>query len=85
MYAICLSDITNTPVGDDWGIQFLIKPVFTDRVIDAVPRRFDGVAIVLDCDDERGAAIHQLIRQKYEKYQLRLFYSKTGNGGWKTI
>ena len=84
-WAICLADITNTAVGDDPGIQLLIKPLLTDLVIEAVPNRFDGIAVLLDCDESRGAAIHQLIRKKYPKYRLRMYRSKTGKGGWKSV
>jgi hypothetical protein len=60
----------------------LVAPV-RGEVIEADPQRFDGMAVTLACDDERAAAIVEVIRLKLKKSELRCY---TGSGKtWRLI
>jgi hypothetical protein len=84
-YAINLVDYI-THGKDDLALKLLLGPVLIGTtVIETNKVDFDhGTALLLNCDDERGAAICELIKRKYPrngKY-MRLYYSK-GDKGWK--
>lgn len=85
MYAVNLADLTNTPAGNDIGIQLLLTNVMDrNATVQTERKRFDGIGIMLTCDDERAQAIIDIVRQKYAKYQLRFYASKTGKS-WKRV
>ena len=66
-------------------VQLLLGPVLTKEAIEVASDKVDGVALLLDdSDPERLDAILRLLRMKCKPYQLRLYQSKTGKGGWKT-
>ena len=46
-------------------------------------KRFDGVAVTLDCAEEQAAAIVDVVRSKMGQQGLRL-YRKTGSQ-WKRV
>jgi len=81
MYAVNLPDL----VGDDLGRRMaamLVAPV-RGEVVQTDPRRFDEVAVVLACNDERAAAIVEVIRLKFKKPALRCYQ---GSGDtWRRI
>ena len=84
MYAVNLGDWVAQK--DNFAVAILLQPVIGRQdVVEAEPRRIDGTAVVLDCDDERAAAIVSIIRLKFQKYQFRCYHSNTGRGGWKRI
>lgn len=86
-YAVNLADLANTPPSQDIGVQLLLAPVISKKTppVEVEKRRFDGIGVVLTCDEERASAIVEILRQKYKKYELRLYTSKTGAGGWKRV
>ena len=48
--------------------------------------KIDGQPVVfLNCDQERAAAIVQVVRLNIPREKLRMYHSKTGNGNWKAI
>jgi len=85
-YAVNIADLTNTPVGSDICMTMLLTPVLDRSPIWVAGRkRLDEVAMGLDCDEERAKAIADVIRLHYKKHQVRVYYSRTGKGGWKRI
>jgi len=85
MYASNISDMAEHH--DDLGVQIMIGNVVhnNNRIVNAERDNFDGAAIVWSCDDERGAAIVDILRKKFKKHELRMYHSKTGNGSWKRV
>lgn len=86
MYAINLADWHKHRL--DYGIQILLLAVIDDdsRVVECERRRPDGVGVVLDCDDERAAAIVTIVRQRLKKHQLRFYKNKSQSGkSWKRV
>ena len=83
-YAINLADLTawqqhrpNHPM------LFLVRDKLGEGVdIDA---KVDGVAVVLACPEEQAQVITELLRKNLKRHELRMYRSKTGNGGWKAI
>jgi len=55
------------------------------RAVDVEPAKFDGAAVVLECDEERAAAIVAVIRTKYKRNQIRCWQSKSGASSWKMV
>lgn len=84
-YAVNIADFTGQR--DDWGLGLLLAPVIDERAqtVEINSKRFDAVGARLICDEERAEAITKLVRHRYKRHQLRLYYSKTGKGGWKRI
>lgn len=76
MYAVNIGDWTAHK--DDIGIQIILSPIVRQdgERIDAEPGRFDGMALALTCDDNRGAAVVELVRKRYKKYQFRFYHRK---------
>ena len=73
MYSINVADMSKDPITS----QFLIAPVIRSRqIVDNEPGRFDGGAVVLECDDERAKAIIDVIRMKYGKNEFRCYQGK---------
>ncbi len=57
--------------------QFMIAPVIQSRALfNAEPGRVDGMAVVLDCPEERARAIVDVIRMKYGKNEFRCYEGK---------
>ena len=91
VYAVNLGDLMSYREGIT-PVWLLLQPVLTDHIRQCEGnRRVDGTGALLDVDAERWAAIYQILRQgcgqikPIPKYQLRLYESKTGEGGWKRI
>ena len=83
MYAVNVADWHD--YRDDVGLKVLLQPVIPGRqMVIAEKDRADGMALVLECDDERASAIVALIRKRYEKHALRCYWSKTGNS-WRRV
>lgn len=84
-YAINLCDWVGKK--DDIGLQILFVPVVDPEsqrvVIDK--KRIDEIGMRLTCDDERAGAIVEIARKRYERHQLRLYFSKTGKDGWRRV
>jgi hypothetical protein len=83
MYAINLADYTAHR--DDLGLSVLLAPVTrAKQMIICQQNRIDGIGLVLNCDDERAAAIVKIIRLRYAKHQLR-FHARGEGKTWKNI
>lgn len=73
MYSINVADMSK----DEITSRFLIVPVIQSRqIVDNEPGRFDGGAVVLECDDARAKAIIDVIRIKYGKNEFRCYKGK---------
>ena len=90
---ICdLSTFTN-PDGKLSFLQILLSPVMTRDVVKCEKGRIDGDALLVreDVSQERWDAIYSIIRdglgkrEPIHKNKLRIYESKTGQGGWKRI
>lgn len=84
-YAVNVADWT--ACRDDFGLRILLGNVVdADRpmLVDAEPGRVDAPAVVLDCEEERAEAIVDVIREKYERHELRCYKSTTGRS-WRRI
>jgi hypothetical protein len=83
-YAVNVADLAGQDV--DPFLKMLVSPVIASRITVACEHtRFDGIGVLLDCGSERAEAIVQLVRKKYKRYQVRLYRSKSGLGGWKRV
>lgn len=75
MYAVNLSDLTKDSILTD----FLIAPVVNKRnIINAEPKTFDGMAILIDCEHEQAQSIVDVVRKRYSRNIFRFYHSKTG-------
>ena len=80
-YAINVADLMIDLITKD----FMVLPVCPNkRTIIAEKDRLDGIAIILECDENRALSIIQVIRSKYHKNKFRCYESKTGVT-WKRI
>ena len=72
-YSINVMDMTK----DGILSSFMIAPVIKSRTLyNAEPGRVDGMAVILECPDERSKAIIECIRMKYGKNEFRCYYGK---------
>lgn len=72
-YSINVTDMSK----DDILSQFMIAPVIKSRTLyNAEPKRVDGIAVVLECPEERAKAIIEVIRKKYGKNEFRCYAGK---------
>lgn len=66
--------------------EILVAPVVPQRlVVETSKARFDEMAVVLECEEERAKAIVEVIRLKFRPREMRCYQSSTGRGGWKGI
>jgi hypothetical protein len=83
-YAVNLADM----LGAGFPVKMLIQPVISpnsERVLAEGSDKMDGTAVVLECDSERGEAIHFTLRLKIPKHQLRMYRQKAGTSTWQKI
>ena len=83
MYAVNVADMTTT----DNAIlaMFLIGPMCQRRTtINVEPKRIDGMAVLLECNDEKAQAMLRIVRLKRKKHEFRFYHSKTGKN-WKRV
>lgn len=72
--SINVSDLSSV---NDPAIPILLYPVTKGRtIINAEPKRIDGMAVLLDCDRKRALAIVDVIRMKYGKNKIRIYDGK---------
>jgi hypothetical protein len=82
MYAVNLADWMGH--SDDVGLGIILKPVIQSKqIVETERKRFDGMGILLECDEARGEAIVAIIRQRYKKHELRLYKGKSKT--WKRV
>jgi hypothetical protein len=73
VYSVNVMDMTK----DDILSTFMIAPVIRSRqIIEAEKGRIGGMAVVLDCPEERARAIIEVIRSKYGKNEFRCYEGK---------
>jgi len=73
VYSVNVMDMTK----DDILSTFMIAPVIRSRqIIEAEKGRIDGMAVILDCPEERARAIIEVIRSKYGKNEFRCYDGK---------
>ncbi len=85
-YAVNLADLSTFKQRGDIGVEFLVVPVIQSGLtVEINKRRVDGVAVILDCDEERAEAVVAVLRKKLARNVLRCYKSKTGRGGWRPI
>lgn len=83
-YAVNLADM----LGAEFPVKMLIQPVISqksERVLAEGKDKMDGTAVVLECDSERGEAIHFTLRLRIAKHQLRMYRQKAGTSTWERI
>ena len=80
-YAVNLADITKPEY--TLAASIMVGPV-QGPTVKAEPGRIGGVAVRLDCDEERAKAIISVFRLKAQKHELRCYASKTGKN-WRRI
>ncbi len=85
-YAVNLADLTGQL--DPVIAGALIAPVAPNKVLlnNVEPEGYIAdVGLLLECDEDRAEAIVEVIRRKYQKHELRCYYSKTGRGSWRRV
>ena len=82
-YAVNLADLSQK--ANQVVVTCLVKPVMGGTVV-VRPRQVDGVAVLLDCGDERAAAIVEVIRLKLRRHEMRCYVRKTDRAKtWKAV
>jgi hypothetical protein len=85
VFAINIADLANTKAGNDFCMALLLNPVLNrDTPVKTERDRFDGMGALLNCDDEQGQAIVDIVRKHYRRHEVRIYHSKTGKG-WKRV
>ena len=81
MIAVNVADIS-VQGPDALAIGILVAPVIRGKqTVNPQPRRADGMAVILECDDERARAIVDVLRNN-----LRVrAYEQGPRGGWRKI
>jgi hypothetical protein len=87
-YAINIADLTK--YRDDYVLMtVLLGPVLNrdpERIVwVGGAERVDEIGVRLECDEERAVAIVEIIRMRLKRYELRIYHSRTGKGGWKRV
>lgn len=85
VYAINLADWVGHKT--DIGLAILLQAVIEpgQDVVETERGKFDGMGMILQCDEERAGAIVEFIRKRYKRHELRCYRSRTGQGGWKRL
>jgi len=82
MYAINVCDLERV---SEIQRDFLIAPVCQRKhTANCEPKMVDGAGVVLECDDEQGQAIVDVIRMKHSRNLVRC-YKRTTRGTWSKI
>lgn len=84
-YAVNLADLTALAQRGSPLLYVLRDVTPNHMVLDIDPVRFDSLVVLLECDDERAAAIIAVARLKLRPAELRFYHSRTGNGSWKQV
>jgi hypothetical protein len=87
-YAVDIAALTSLRVRNDLVLQMLLKQVIDLDPAHAIDDPSSGgitKAALFTCDEERAQAVVTVIRKRYAHYELPLYYSKTGKGGWKSV
>jgi hypothetical protein len=87
-YAVDIAALTSLRVRNDLVLQMLLKQVIDldpAHAIDPSSESFTKKAALFTCDEERAEAVVAVIRKRYAHYELPLYHSKTGKGGWRSV
>jgi len=86
-YAVDVAGLTTVRARDDFVLKMLLAEVvdLDGPTVECKRDKFAGVGVLLRCDEERAEAIVKLIRRKYEHWELPIYYSKSGSGGWAYV
>ena len=84
VYAIHLADLQGKRF-ECLPFRCLLNGVLDDEPFDLDKRKFAGVAIRLNCEEERAEAICLIVRKHFKPDDMRMYRSKTGRGSWKAI
>jgi hypothetical protein len=72
-YSINVMDMSK----DNTLSTLMIAPVVKSRILyNAEPGRLGGMAVILECPDERSKAIIECIRMRYGKNEFRCYYGE---------
>lgn len=86
MFAINLADWQR--FHDDLALRLILTPLVGDpETVQTVPcekEHLDGMGILLQCDDEAGRTVVDVIRRHYHRNVLRCYQSNTGRS-WKRV
>lgn len=81
-YAVRLTDLSGIDL-DRRMAAMAVAPV-QGELIEVQPEHLDaGTAVVLDCDEERAAAIVEVIRLRCDRNRVRIYRQE--KKGWKRI
>ena len=85
-YAIDLAGLTTIKVRNDFVLKTLLADVLDmDHPVECALSKMAGTGIPFTCEEQRAKAIVTVIRMQYKHCDLPIYYSKTGNGGWRYI
>lgn len=71
-FAINVIDLTN----DQLISQILVGPVVPNKIMVEVEKGMDGLAVVLETDDQRAAAICWALWRKHSPTKIRCYYGE---------
>lgn len=83
-YAVDLAGLS--AFAEHAAVMMLLNPVIEARQVVQTDRDLiaGGMAVVLECDEERAKAIMHVIRQRIGKHEIPFWKSSTGNS-WTRI
>ena len=92
-YAVNVADLTVLAQAQHPVLEWMLRPILTRETQMCETKRVDSIAALVSSDVpiEQWDAMFQIIRdglgqwQGLRKHELRIYQSKTGNGGWKRI
>lgn len=86
-YAVCVADLTAIMHTQNALPVLILLSGSIDRreTVKCEPRRVDGIGVVLDGSPEMIANAVTLLRDRFANNELRIWGSKSGNGGWRRI
>lgn len=79
-YAVNISDMTK----DFAIVQILLKSHIDGKKIIRTEKTVDGMAVLMNCDEETMNNIVEIVRLKYSKNLFRFYESRTEKS-WKRI
>ena len=84
-YAFNLSDWTAHR--EDVILTMLLANVIPDRItVNVEPgSQVDGAGVIMQCDEDRAAAIVEIVHKKYHRNLMRFYRRKEGNETWKRV
>lgn len=86
-YAVNIADLLELSRRDPILTMTIAPHVAYTDIVEAEHGKAVGIghAALMNCPEEQAAAIVQVARKKYRKYELRFYTSITGQGSWKRL